>query len=207
MNNRGGDSAREARPGVEDGELIARALQGDQSAFEALVHRYAPLVLRVVRGVLVRSSDAEDIAQEVFLRTYRSLRVLQPGRSLAPWLVRTAVNLCTDHLRRRRRRPERFFSELGPEDTTVLERLLQDESTLREIDTLLLRDLAQKLLARLGPQDRAVLLLKEREGMETREVARVLGCSEVAVRLRLFRARRTLRKLFAGGSHPGGRKT
>jgi len=207
MNNRGGDSAREARPKVEDGELIARALQGDQSAFEALVHRYAPLVLRVVRGVLVRSSDAEDIAQEVFLRTYRSLRTLQPGRSLAPWLVRTAVNLCTDHLRRRRRRPERFFSELGPEDTTVLERLLQDESTLREIDTLLLRDLAQKLLARLGPQDRAVLLLKEREGMETREVARVLGCSEVAVRLRLFRARRTLRKLFAGGSHPGGRKT
>lgn len=88
----------------------------------------------------------------------------------------------------------------------MLERLLQDESTLREIDTLLLRDLAQKLLARLGPQDRAVLLLKEREGMETREVARVLGCSEVAVRLRLFRARRTLRKLFAGGSHPGGRK-
>jgi RNA polymerase sigma-70 factor (ECF subfamily) len=190
---------------ASDGDLVRRTLAGEQQAFEVLVHRYSRLVFRVIRG-MVPGAEVEDIGQEAFLRAYRSLGQVQQGSSVGPWLARIAVNLCYDHLRRRRRRPERFFSELGPEETTVLDRLVQDESTLREIDRLFLRDLAEKLLGQLAPQDRAVLLLKEREGMETKEVAKILGCSEVAVRLRLFRARRALRKLLGGESPPGGRE-
>jgi RNA polymerase sigma factor (sigma-70 family) len=155
---------------------------------------------------MVPGAEVEDIGQEAFLRAYRSLGQVQQGSSVGPWLARIAVNLCYDHLRRRRRRPERFFSELGPEETTVLDRLVQDERALGDIDRLFLRNLAEKLLGQLAPQDRAVLLLKEREGMETKEVAKILGCSEVAVRLRLFRARRALRKLLGGESPPGGRE-
>lgn len=190
---------------ASDGDLVRRTLAGEQQAFEVLVHRYSRLVFRVIRG-MVPGAEVEDIGQEAFLRAYRSLGQVQQGSSVGPWLARIAVNLCYDHLRRRRRRPERFFSDLGPEETTVLDRLVRDERALGDIDRLFLRNLAEKLLGQLAPQDRAVLLLKEREGMETKEVAKILGCSEVAVRLRLFRARRALRKLLGGESPPGGRE-
>jgi len=156
---------------------------------------------------MVPGAEVEDIGQEAFLRAYRSLGQIQQGSSVGPWLARIAVNLCYDHLRRLRWRQERSFSDLGPEETTVLDRLVRDERALGDIDRLFLRNLAEKLLGQLAPQDRAVLLLKEREGMETKEVAKILGCSEVAVRLRLFRARRALRTLLGGESPPGGRET
>lgn len=190
---------------ASDGDLVRRTLAGEQQAFEVLVQRYRRLVFRVIRGI-VPGAEVEDIGQEAFLRAYRSLGQVKHGGSVGPWLARIAVNLCYDHLRRLRWRQERSFSELGPEETMVLDRLARDEGALREVDRLFLRDLAEKLLGRLAPQDRAVLLLKEREGMETREVAEILGCSEVAVRLRLFRARRALRTLLGGASHPGGRE-
>jgi RNA polymerase sigma-70 factor (ECF subfamily) len=190
---------------ASDGDLVRRTLAGEQQAFEVLVHRYRRLVFRVIRG-MVPDAEVEDVGQEAFLRAYRSLGQIQQGSSVGPWLVRIAVNLCYDHLRRLRWRQERVFADLGPEETTVLDRLARDESALGDIDRLFLRDLAEKLLGQLAPQDRAVLLLKEREGMETREVAKILGCSETAVRLRLFRARRALRTLLGGASHPGGRE-
>ena len=190
---------------ASDGDLVRRTLAGEQQAFEVLVHRYSRLVFRVIRG-MVPGAEVEDIGQEAFLRAYRSLGQIQQGSSVGPWLARIAVNLCYDHLRRLRWRQERSFSELGPEETTVLDRLARDERALGDIDRLFLRNLAEKMLGQLAPQDRAVLLLKEREGMETKEVAKILGCSEVAVRLRLFRARRALRKLLGGESPPGGRE-
>lgn len=199
------NSNLEERPEVADGEFVARALRGDEIAFEGLVRRYSPLVFRVVRGVLARSAEVEDIAQEVFIRAYRSLGQVEAGSRLGPWLARIAVNLCYDHLRRLRRRGERSFSELTPEEVRAVDTLLHDETALHAVDRLFLRDVAERLVSRLAPKDRAVLLLKEREGMDTREVAGVLGCSETAVRLRLFRARRTLRKLLGEGAHWTGR--
>ena len=191
---------------ASDGDLVRRTLAGEQQAFEVLVHRYSRLVFRVIRG-MVPGAEVEDIGQEAFLRAYRSLGQIQQGSSVGPWLARIAVNLCYDHLRRLRWRQERSFSDLGPDETTVLDRLVRDERALGDIDRLFLRNLAEKLLGQLAPQDRAILLLKEREGMETKEVAKILGCSEVAVRLRLFRARRALRTLLGGESPPGGRET
>ncbi len=199
------DSNLEERPVLEDVELIARTLQGDQRAFEDLVQRYTPLVFRVVRGVLARSSEVEDIVQEVFLRAYRSLGQIEAGSGLGPWLVRVAVNLCYDHLRRLRRRPERSFSALTPQEARLVDTLLYNETASHAVDRVFLRDVAEKLMSQLAPRDRAVLLLKEREGMDTPEVAKVLGCTETAVRLRLFRARRALRKLLGEGVHWSGR--
>lgn len=196
-----------ARQVSEDGELIARTLQGDQRAFEGLVERYSPLVFRVVRGVLARSTEVEDIVQEVFLRAYRSLGQIEAGSRLGPWLVRIAVNLCYDHLRRLRRRPERSFSDLTLQEARVVDTLLRDERASQAVDRVFLRDVAEKLMGQLAPRDRAVLLLKEREGMDTREVARALGCTETAVRLRLFRARRALRKMLGEGVHWSGRES
>jgi RNA polymerase sigma-70 factor (ECF subfamily) len=156
---------------------------------------------------MVPGGDVEDIAQDVFLRAHRSLGQVQHGSRLGPWLIRIAVNLCYDHLRRLRRRQERVFSELTERERMTLDMLWNEGAVPTQPDRLILRELAERLVSQLAPRDRAVLLLKEREGMETREIARTLGCTETAVRLRLFRARRALRKLLGGGVDPAGRKT
>jgi len=191
---------------TSDQDLVRQTLAGEQRAFEVLVHRYQRLVFRVIHGI-APGAEVEDIAQEVFLRAYRSLGQVRHDSRLGPWLIRIAVNLCYDHLRRLRRRQERSFSELTEREGMVLERLMNDETALAQIDRLALRELAERLVGQLPPQDRAVLLLKEREGMETREIARTLGCSETAVRLRLFRARRALRKVFGKTVDWPGRQT
>jgi len=191
---------------TSDQDLVRQTLAGEQRAFEVLVHRYQRLVFRVIHGI-APGAEVEDIAQEVFLRAYRSLGQVRHDSRLGPWLIRIAVNLCYDHLRRLRRRQERSFSELTEREGMVLERLMNDETALAQIDRLALRELAERLVGQLAPQDRAVLLLKEREGMETREIARTLGCSETAVRLRLFRARRALRKVFGKTVDWPGRQT
>jgi len=191
---------------TSDQDLVRQTLAGEQRAFEVLVHRYQRLVFRVIHG-MAPGAEVEDIAQEVFLRAYRSLGQVRHDSRLGPWLIRIAVNLCYDHLRRLRRRQERSFSELTEREGMVLERLMNDETALGQIDRLALRELAERLVGQLAPQDRAVLLLKEREGMETREIARTLGCSETAVRLRLFRARRALRKVFGKTVDWPGRQT
>jgi len=191
---------------TSDQDLVRQTLAGEQRAFEVLVHRYQRLVFRVIHGI-APGAEVEDIAQEVFLRAYRSLGQVRHDSRLGPWLIRIAVNLCYDHLRRLRRRQERSFSELTEREDMVLERLMNDETALAQIDRLALRELAERLVGQLAPQDRAVLLLKEREGMETREIARTLGCSETAVRLRLFRARRALRKVFGKTVDWPGRQT
>jgi len=191
---------------TSDQDLVRQTMAGEQRAFEVLVHRYQRLVFRVIHGI-APGAEVEDIAQEVFLRAYRSLGQVRHDSRLGPWLIRIAVNLCYDHLRRLRRRQERSFSELTEREGMVLERLMNDETALAQIDRLALRELAERLVGQLPPQDRAVLLLKEREGMETREIARTLGCSETAVRLRLFRARRALRKVFGKTVDWPGRQT
>ena len=191
---------------TSDQDLVRQTLAGEQRAFEVLVHRYQRLVFRVIHGMAL-GAEVEDIAQEVFLRAYRSLGQVRHDSRLGPWLIRIAVNLCYDHLRRLRRRQERRFSELTEREGMVLERLMSDETALAQIDRLSLRELAERLVGQLAPQDRAVLLLKEREGMKTREIARTLGCSETAVRLRLFRARRALRRVFGKTVDWPGRKT
>src|SRR3989304_5017004 len=139
-----------------DGDLGRRTRAGEQQAFEVLVHRYSRLVFRVIRG-MVPGAEVEDIGQEAFLRAYRSLGQIQQGSSVGPWLARIAVNLCYDHLRRLRWRQERLFSELGPEETTVLDRLARDERAPGGIDRLFFRNLAEKLLGQPAPRDRAIL--------------------------------------------------
>lgn len=181
-----------------DGDLVRRTLAGEERAFEVLVHRHGRLVFRIIRGILP-GAEVEDIAQEVFVKAYRSLGQLRSGFSLGPWLARLSTTVCYDYLRGRQRRKEVTFTELSREEGKGLAMAIGevvDPLTLREEDRSVSRDLAEKLLRRLSPKDRATLLLRELEGFSMADLARALGCSELAARLRLFRARRTLKAIF-----------
>lgn len=193
---------REGSPGAggqpSDEDLVRRTLAREERAFEVLVHRHGRLVFRIIRGILP-GAEVEDIAQEVFVKAYRSLGQLRSASSLGPWLARLTTTACYDHLRGRQRRREVTFTELSRghgEGHPMAIGGVVDPPTLREEDRSVSRDLAEKLLSRLSPKDRAALLLRELEGFSMADLARALGCSELAARLRLFRARRTLKAIF-----------
>jgi len=203
-----GEKSLEVGEQPSDGDLVRRTLAGEERAFEVLVHRHGRLVFRIIRGILP-GAEVEDLAQEVFVKAYRSLGQLRSGSSLGPWLARISTTVCYDYLRGRQGRMEVTFTELSREQGEGLPAAIGevvDPRTVREQDRSLSRDLAERLLSQLSPKDRAALLLRELEGFSMADLARALGCSELAARLRLFRARRALRAMLdrEGGRERGG---
>lgn len=188
-----GEGAFEGGPG--DDALIARARDGDEAAFGALVRRYERLVFRTVGGLVRRVEDAEEVAQQAFLNAYRNLARFQAGRPFAPWLVRIAANAALDRLRADRRHAGWARDRWGRAGADVADSGagVEDEPTPSAEAGVMSRDLAERLLLTLGAKERVVVLLMDVQGYSIGDVAAALGCSEGAARLRLFRARRRLR--------------
>ena len=184
-------SARETQVeagGPEDDRLVRAALDGEERAFEILLHRHEPTVLRVLRLLGVPTPDREDVAQEVFLRVFRYLRGFRPGRSFSGWIYRITVNAAHDHrerLGRRRRDEAEWPANL---DAGVGEWAAPS----RRDDDLDLRRRLESALVVLSERERAVFVLCELEGLSTREVARSLGITGITVRRHLGRARKSL---------------
>jgi RNA polymerase sigma-70 factor (ECF subfamily) len=173
-----------AGPGDDEAtDLLARARSGDLAAFEQILLRYQRQVYLTALRLLGRPEDAQDAAQEVFLRLYKHLGRVG-ARTLGSWLYRVAVNVCRDM--HRSRRPQA--------DAEVLERVAAQGDVPG--DALLLaekRRLLAAALRRLGPKERAAVVLRDLEGLSTREVAGILGCAEVTVRSNLSTARLKIR--------------
>jgi RNA polymerase sigma-70 factor (ECF subfamily) len=178
-------AALPSRVAGEPTATAARSRTGDAEAFEALVRRHERRVYGLARRLLGRPEDAEDAAQEAFLRLYRALDRLDPGRPVLPYLYRLTVNVCRDLGRRLRLSAAVSLDDLAPSreppdagaDTAAAARLAEQ----RRIAAAALRSLPEK--------QRAALVLRDLQGLTTREVAEVLGTSEVTVRTQICRAR------------------
>ena len=165
-------------------QLLELAKAGDAAAFERLVALHEQLVLRFAQRVLLNREAARDAAQEVFLRLFRSLRRMDEGRELGPWLYRTTSNVCLDLLRRRREHlPIDLIAE--PE---FAGRTPEQNAARAEEERLLLAAL-QSLPAR----ERQAIVLRDLEGYSTGEVAALLGSSETTVRSQISTGRVKLR--------------
>jgi RNA polymerase sigma-70 factor (ECF subfamily) len=143
-----------------------------------------------------RLEDAEDVAQDTFVRAFLKLGKLHKGVPFENWVVRVAINLSLDRLRYSKRRPEHSISQLGEEESW-LERFLGRESVDdgdRTAQNTEARNILDKVLPMISPRDQAILHLLYGEGMNSSEVAAVLGSSEVNIRVRAHRAKRALRK-------------
>lgn len=187
-----------------DGVLVRRALEGDRGAFETLVRRYQRLVFRIVGGFLRNPADVEEVAQDVFVRAFLALRRFRPDAPFAPWIAQIATRASYDILRSRRRRAELAWEDLSAAERHAAEELAEG---LKPGDQTAARDLAERALARLPPKDRQALMLADAHGFTAGEVGQAMGCSALAVRLRLHRARRAMRRavegLLAGEKHQG----
>lgn len=180
---------------AEDGALVQRTLAGDRGAFDALVRRHQRLVFRIVGGFLRNRADVEEVAQEAFLRAFRALQSFRAGAPFAPWIARIATRVSYDRLRRRRRASEVGWDDLPPAQRDAARHLA---SGANPEDRTATRDLAERALAGLRPKERQVLILADAQGFTPAEVAKVLGCSSLAVRVRLHRARRAMARVVQG---------
>ena len=188
-------------------DLIRKAAGGDRRAFDRLVVVKRERVVRTAYQVTGDLEDARDVAQSVFLRLWHVLPRFDPGQRFDTWLYRITVNAAIDLLRTRG--PKGMLQPL-PEDPSVLEAEGSDGGLEAGLDLRDLQRAFSRLAARLSPKQRAAFVLREIEGLETAEVARILDVTESTVRNHVLQARRTLRagleKDYPGLCPPKGRK-
>jgi len=185
----GGISAAAA----DEHRLVRRAQKGDKESFEILVERHQHRVFAVARGILKRQEDVEDIAQQVFVKAYFSLKRFDQRAAFSTWLYKITVNECWDLLRKRKARPlvyEADFSEEQSKQFSATEQ--KADSGPDTSERMALRQRLDTMLAQLDDRDRAMLILKEVEGFSVEEIADSLGLNANTVKVRLFRARRRI---------------
>jgi RNA polymerase sigma-70 factor (ECF subfamily) len=188
-------------PESADSELVTRARAGDEAAFEQLFSRHKKRVALIASRFFKSGEQVEEIVQESFMKAYFALESFssQQETAFASWLARIAFNVCYDELRRTQRRPENRASDLSEEDTTSLrERMAALAAPAQEAEAALIdRDLAAKLLSRLKPEDRLVLVMLDVEELSVAEAAELTGWSVSKVKVRAHRARSHLRRVLS----------
>lgn len=183
----------------EDRELLEGIAGRDPEAFRVLTERFAGPVINVAYRFLDSRPDAEEAAQEVFVRLYRSPPRLEPTGKLFTWLYRVTVNLCLDVLRRRKRTPPMVSLDEpavpGEEGPTLAERLSGGgDSPSRRLARSELAAAARRAVAGLPPDLRGALVLSTLEELSHAEIAEILGTTPKAVERRISRARGILKQ-------------
>ena len=183
-------------PERADAELATLAHGGDEAAFEELFHRHRRRVALIAARFFRRREQVEEVVQESFTKAFFALGDFGGGRdaSFAAWLARIAFNVSYDELRRQKRRPEGALEELTEEESAHLAERLRGGPDAE--GAAVSRDLATKLLARLSPEDRLVLVMLDVEGLSVAEIAGLLGWTGSKVKVRAHRARAHLRRVL-----------
>jgi RNA polymerase sigma-70 factor (ECF subfamily) len=177
---------------VED--CLRRWRAGDQqSAVELIAHLY-PVIARIVRTHLSRRDSEEDLIQEVLMKTFSRLHQYKGEAPLSHWVSRLAVTVCVDRLRAHRIRPEVRWTDLSPEESEVFQLAALESRTKDAGVVIQARDLVDKLLSALPPQDRSLILMVDLEGRSLDEISQLTGWGVSKVKMRLFRIRGQLRK-------------
>jgi RNA polymerase sigma-70 factor (ECF subfamily) len=197
-----GGSAREA-------SLVKACQEGDQAAFNLLVWRWEKPLFNFTYKYVGDAHLAQDLVQETFLRVLRSIRGYQHRGAFSTWLYRIAINLCRDHLRRKRLPMvslHDYYTTSSGEHVYVKDRVADDAAGSDEAMAAARREeLVRRLLAGLPEEQRIVILMKEYQGLTFREIAEILDTPEGTVKSRLYGALRSMRTQLerSGVTGPG----
>ena len=182
---------------LSDADIMLRAKAGDQSAFEYLVQKYRRPMLSFMYRMARNAAAAEDLAQEVFLRVYRSRESYEASAKFTTWLYRIATNLAVNHARdTRHERPEVQVSLDEPDDDTGTTLELPDASLNAEQAMVVRERMAaiRRKVEALPEQQRLAVIMHKYQQMDYKQIAEVLKKSESATKSLLFRAYETLRE-------------
>jgi RNA polymerase sigma-70 factor, ECF subfamily len=179
----GVSNSRESEPTTPVDERLEQALAGDRAAIEQLLTAHHAPVYRISYRMMGNHEDAQDAVQETLVRTARNLAKYDPARPFVPWLYAITMNVCRDQMRKRKR----FRAE--PLDQVPSEKLAKAPDVIRKLAVDDEMKVLEAGLATLPPKERAAIVLRDIEGLSTREVAQTLGSREQTVRSQISRAR------------------
>ncbi|HRI07932.1 MAG TPA: sigma-70 family RNA polymerase sigma factor [Nannocystaceae bacterium] len=190
-------------PDADDLALVEACRSGDRNAFKILMQRYQRKVYSVAFGFLRNQEDALDVVQESFIKVHRYLGNFEGNSSFYTWLYRIVTNLCIDHMRKNKRYKALEFDDSLRHDgkgegaadgeTRPLSGLADPAQMLQRREIL---DAVQDGLQYLSEKHRAVIVMRELEGMSYEEMAKAMGCSKGTIMSRLFHARRNMQRLL-----------
>ncbi len=186
---------------TDDITLVKQAQAGDTAAFEVLFNRYYRRALQLAIGVLKNGDEAKDVVQDAFIKAHRNLSKFEGKSSFYTWLYRIVMNLCIDYIRKRKRK-----RQVQVEDTEALLDIAAAQTEHAILPSILgqdpslaiqrkeIRQHVEEALGKLSDKHRAVIVMREVEGLSYHEIADVLECSKGTVMSRLFHARKNMQQ-------------
>ena len=189
---------------ASDLSLVRRVQRGERGAYDLLVLKYQHKVVKLVMRYLRNPADAEDVAQEAFVKAYRALPQFRGDSAFYTWLYRIAINTAKNALVATKRRPMDYDLDLqDPEQYELHARLAEAETPEALLLTDEIRDTVNRAIENLPEDLRTAIVLRELEGLSYEDIAETMDCPVGTVRSRIFRAReaidKKLRPIFDGG--------
>ena len=182
----------------QEGLLLEQIRAGDEAGFTTLMREHAPKVVGLATRLTGDRSEAEDIAQEAFLRLHRALPGFRGDSTISTWLYRTTTHLAIDHLRRERLKRRIFFFRASEDDPDPLEAVSDPRSNPgRDLHARQAMQHLRRGLRKLSARQRVVFVLRHHEGLPLQEIADLLGMETGTVKSHLHRAVTTLRAELA----------
>ena len=189
-----------AQPDVSEIDLVKRCQNGDAEAFDELVTRYRTRVFGMIYNMVHSEQDAWDLAQDSFVKAWKSIGRFRGKSSFYTWIYRIVMNVTIDWLRKKQVKGAGAefddavqLKEIDPAAKTAPK---PEEQPYERMERAELRQKIDNAIAQLSPEHRAVILMKETEDMQYHEIAEALGCSIGTVMSRLFYARKRLQNLL-----------
>ena len=184
-----------AAPGVPDeASLVKRARQGDLGAYDELVRRYQERIYSTVYHMTANHEDANDLAQEAFIKAFQALKSFKGGSSFYTWVYRIAVNKTINFLKQRKNKAHMSLDDLdfNAEHDPDLVALISEKTPRREINLAELHEKLNEAMLKLSEPHRLVVTLHDVQGLSHEEIAEIMECNIGTVRSRLFYARQQL---------------
>ena len=188
---------------MSEEQLIRRAQQGDNSAFEQLLLAHQKKVYNLCLRMAANPDDALDLSQEAFIKAWRALGQFQFEANFSTWLFRLTSNVCIDFLRRKKRRQETSLTENYDDSDEGAELSLPDANPLPEQQAITNETKIElaRAMGQLAPDHREILQLRVVEDLPYEQIADILGVRVGTVKSRLARARLSLRKILKAGNY------
>jgi RNA polymerase sigma-70 factor (ECF subfamily) len=183
-----------AKPEADDSTLVRRAQRGDTAAFDELVRRYQERIYATVYHMTSNHEDANDLAQEAFIKAYRALKSFKGDSSFFTWLYRIAVNKTINFLKQRKGRMHMSLNDLdfNAEHDPELVSIVSDNTPRRDVNLAELQEKLNVAMQKLSEDHRLVVTLHDVQGMPHEEISKIMDCNVGTVRSRLFYARQQL---------------
>jgi RNA polymerase sigma factor (sigma-70 family) len=179
---------------AEESTLVKMAKQGDLQAYDELVRRFQERIYATIYHMTANHEDANDLAQEAFIKAFRALRSFKGDSSFFTWVYRIAINKTINFLKQRKKRPQMSLNDLdlNAEHDPDLVALISDKTPRRDLNLTELQERLNAAMLKLSEVHRLVVTLHDVQGLSHDEISRIMDCNTGTVRSRLFYARQQL---------------